>query len=543
MRADRSTVDDREALNRTDERSTVERSFHRNRPPTIVPGTVGRRSVNKRQSVSSLSARRSPSTLTLSKAQAFTPSLSLSLSLLSAMLTIAPRYLKAKAMAHLPASLNENVILPVGAFDVCIVGRLQTLHAFSAPVDIVDEIACTLIKERAKRGLIGGGEEAFPDWFKFLQSTLLLPGKTMRYFYLSDDQHLNSVSRFQFMTIRLPCGAVVIRNIGGTNTTRCDWMDVTSDFKKDALSRSGPLLEGQTLRFASVKRVTKLLIDANLPRNDFSSAAPILAPSEVHLELVYKTDVSSACTILVDVLKRSDEMSLAQPQAAPRAPAAAAASASAAAAPVPLPVAAAASSSSATGVVHRTRSTTGVKRGRDESPAAAAESVGSDAKRQKTDPKVSAVMDGLECTICSHLIHQCSVLQCGHTFCRECIKRWFQVNPNHTCPVCRNPSASITGSLAIDSLIKKVVDVLSPEQKAERQAAIDAYSYSVRVMAERPARIERYRLVPGWNFILRTVVRVYEGGVRLLIEGEVRRIQASARSIALAAPTVVANAA
>lgn len=44
----------------------------------------------------------------------------------------------------------------------------------------------------------------------------------------------------------------------------------------------------------------------------------------------------------------------------------------------------------------------------------------------------------LECTICSHLLHESSIsVPCGHTFCDGCIKGW--IASNSTCPTCRDP--------------------------------------------------------------------------------------------------------
>mmetsp|Transcript_55323 Transcript_55323/g.130603 ORF Transcript_55323/g.130603 Transcript_55323/m.130603 type:complete len:115 (+) Transcript_55323:74-418(+) len=43
----------------------------------------------------------------------------------------------------------------------------------------------------------------------------------------------------------------------------------------------------------------------------------------------------------------------------------------------------------------------------------------------------------LDCSICLDLMHNAHVLDCGHTFCEDCIVDWMR--RQRTCPVCRTP--------------------------------------------------------------------------------------------------------
>ena len=50
----------------------------------------------------------------------------------------------------------------------------------------------------------------------------------------------------------------------------------------------------------------------------------------------------------------------------------------------------------------------------------------------------------LQCTICNEVFICPSVINCGHSFCKECIQKWQQEkNPQATCPICRS-TISIT---------------------------------------------------------------------------------------------------
>lgn len=42
----------------------------------------------------------------------------------------------------------------------------------------------------------------------------------------------------------------------------------------------------------------------------------------------------------------------------------------------------------------------------------------------------------MECPVC-YKTHTDYTLECGHSFCYQCITHWYQEYENHTCPMCR----------------------------------------------------------------------------------------------------------
>ncbi|KAF4075491.1 hypothetical protein AMELA_G00235140 [Ameiurus melas] len=52
----------------------------------------------------------------------------------------------------------------------------------------------------------------------------------------------------------------------------------------------------------------------------------------------------------------------------------------------------------------------------------------------------SALEDDLSCPVCCELYQDPQLLSCGHTFCRQCLKKHWNVNSARTCPVCRGVS-------------------------------------------------------------------------------------------------------
>ena len=59
------------------------------------------------------------------------------------------------------------------------------------------------------------------------------------------------------------------------------------------------------------------------------------------------------------------------------------------------------------------------------------------------EPVGAAIIDALKCTICLDMYEDPLMLSgCGHTFCRECIKKWLQGRASHknVCPHCKMPA-------------------------------------------------------------------------------------------------------
>jgi len=60
----------------------------------------------------------------------------------------------------------------------------------------------------------------------------------------------------------------------------------------------------------------------------------------------------------------------------------------------------------------------------------------------------SIIENTIECSICFSDFNNCTLIttldQCGHTFCKSCITKWFGNNGHVECPLCRTISWSNT---------------------------------------------------------------------------------------------------
>merc|ERR1719242_766390 len=70
----------------------------------------------------------------------------------------------------------------------------------------------------------------------------------------------------------------------------------------------------------------------------------------------------------------------------------------------------------------------------------------------------------LQCTICSEVYLVATVINCGHTFCEECIEVWKTKQSNgSTCPICRKEIIMTSTNQALDACIEKFIDNFYPE--------------------------------------------------------------------------------
>ena len=87
---------------------------------------------------------------------------------------------------------------------------------------------------------------------------------------------------------------------------------------------------------------------------------------------------------------------------------------------------------------------------------------------------VTQVTEGLknelQCIICTELFIEAVILNCAHSFCTHCIRKWRKRKDE--CPVCRQKILSQTRCLALDNCIESMVKNLSPNTKARRQTLV-----------------------------------------------------------------------
>lgn len=93
------------------------------------------------------------------------------------------------------------------------------------------------------------------------------------------------------------------------------------------------------------------------------------------------------------------------------------------------------------------------------------------AQKEEVVTQVTEVLENeLQCIICSELFIEAVILNCAHSFCCYCIKQWR--NKKDECPICRQAIHSQTRCLALDNCIDRMVENLSLDMKARRQALI-----------------------------------------------------------------------
>ncbi|XP_028997530.1 E3 ubiquitin-protein ligase rnf8 isoform X2 [Betta splendens] len=93
------------------------------------------------------------------------------------------------------------------------------------------------------------------------------------------------------------------------------------------------------------------------------------------------------------------------------------------------------------------------------------------AQKEEVVTQVTEVLENeLQCIICSELFIQAVILNCAHSFCCHCIQQWRK--KKNECPICRQTILSQTRCLALDNCIDGMVENLSLDMKARRQALI-----------------------------------------------------------------------
>uniref|UniRef100_A0A3B4XA21 RING-type domain-containing protein n=1 Tax=Seriola lalandi dorsalis TaxID=1841481 RepID=A0A3B4XA21_SERLL len=62
----------------------------------------------------------------------------------------------------------------------------------------------------------------------------------------------------------------------------------------------------------------------------------------------------------------------------------------------------------------------------------------------------------LTCPVCHDIFKEPVVLSCSHSFCRDCLQRWWREKVIHECPVCtrRSSKSEPPVSLALKNLLK-----------------------------------------------------------------------------------------
>ncbi len=150
-------------------------------------------------------------------------------------------------------------------------------------------------------------------------------------------------------------------------------------------------------------------------------------------------------------------------------------------------------------------------------------------KSSKTVPKPEPISDTItfarrefDCGICFSLLYEPITIECGHTYCRDCLSRAFKRQKH--CPLCRRHSTfdpfthphNILISKLLEKYDQKMYRQRSEELKRERserkqrfpifssrtpefpfcKIGLHIYESKYRIMVDRVLRLERVHVTP-----------------------------------------------
>jgi len=100
-------------------------------------------------------------------------------------------------------------------------------------------------------------------------------------------------------------------------------------------------------------------------------------------------------------------------------------------------------------------------------------------KASHDELSVAEIHSELACSICRDWLVDSATIECAHTFCWSCIDTWLLMK-KFECPVCRvEVTREPVRTSAVDAIVQKAVDHLSPKERdehAQRVAAASAAS-------------------------------------------------------------------
>ncbi|KAG5855184.1 hypothetical protein ANANG_G00046350 [Anguilla anguilla] len=74
--------------------------------------------------------------------------------------------------------------------------------------------------------------------------------------------------------------------------------------------------------------------------------------------------------------------------------------------------------------------------------------------------------DELCCSVCCDIFKEPVILKCSHSFCRECLKQYWEEKSSRECPICRRKASmeDPPANLALRSIVESYL-----KQKTERK--------------------------------------------------------------------------
>ena len=425
------------------------------------------------------------------------------------MLSLSPGFCKllASASAEQQASFTDALRqpIPLAPFTFTAMGRLRHPEFERDPVKLCEQL-------NTRRDIRADGSA----WAAEVTDGASVNPMHLKYMYTDNAFVPGVVSRLQCIVRRQLVEGAVQYTIKDPVSTSGVWLDG----QKIAVNQWHPLQEGARVRFQQPSLAVRGFLDechrmgaANAalePLPDFPAQA--LLPRDLHAEFVFSRLMShpamvraSRATAAPALVFRSDVIALDFSRLA-------AAAAAAAPAPALAPAAAAAAEKGqklrcavATLTYHESKrkeadaqveKITGRKRALDEQWAekvakknktAAAAAAGSCTELDPDELKAK-MMQEYTCSMCTDLMDQASILDCGHSGCKECLETWFITKREKSCPECRAVHKGAPASVrASDNMIALLVaQYFTPEEKQAREEKI-----SKRESAETTAAMQK----------------------------------------------------
>ena len=90
------------------------------------------------------------------------------------------------------------------------------------------------------------------------------------------------------------------------------------------------------------------------------------------------------------------------------------------------------------------------------------------------------ILNRLQCSICTEIFQKPLMVNCGHTFCKNCIVKWIERNKKSSkCPLCRSPILLSSPNQALLELIEELNDNSFLPNYSKKESTQGKYIYAL----------------------------------------------------------------